>query len=124
MSTQRSADADVTTLDGATTPIIAGFYPDPSICRVGEDYYLVTSSFELFPGVPIWHSRDLVTWTQIGNVLDRPSQLDLSREGAGSDGVYAPTIRHHGGRFWMTTTVANLFERGPLIVSAEDPAAS
>ncbi|HWH98026.1 MAG TPA: family 43 glycosylhydrolase [Pseudolysinimonas sp.] len=130
----------MSTLDGATTPILAGFYPDPSICRVGEDYYLVTSSFELFPGVPIWHSRDLVTWTQIGNVLDRPSQLNLepmtswvaggsyrsdgkpARPGAGSDGIYAPTIRHHGGRFWMTTTVANLAARGPLIVSAENPA--
>lgn len=112
----------MTTLDGATTPLIAGFYPDPSICRVGEDYYLATSSFELFPGVPVWHSRDLVTWTQIGNVLDRPSQLDLTRWGAGSDGIYAPTIRHHGGRFWMTTTIANLFGRGPLIVIAEDPA--
>jgi xylan 1,4-beta-xylosidase len=121
MSTTSPSEAP-TTIDGATTPILSGFYPDPSICRVGEDYYLVASSFELFPGVPIWHSRDLVSWTQIGNVLDRPSQLDLTRSGAGSDGVYAPTIRHHGGRFWMTTTVTNSFERGPLIVSAEDPA--
>lgn len=129
----------MTKADGATSPIIAGFYPDPSICRVGEDYYLVTSSFELFPGVPIWHSRDLVSWTQIGNVLDRPSQLDLApmsewfagggyrtdgesaAPGAGSDGIYAPTIRHHGGLFWMTTTIANDFDHGPLIVHAENP---
>ena len=111
----------MTASDGATTPILSGFYPDPSICRVGEDYYLVTSSFELFPGVPIWHSRDMVTWSQIGNILDRSSQLDLIRSSAGSDGVYAPTLRHHAGRFWMTTTVANSFERGPLIVSALDP---
>lgn len=125
--------------NSATTPILAGFYPDPSICRVDGDYYLVTSSFELFPGIPIWHSRDLVSWTQIGNVLDRPSQLELepmatwlaggpyrtdgvaARAGAGSDGVYAPTIRHHDGRFWITTTVANSASRGPLIVNAEKP---
>ncbi|GAB3978355.1 family 43 glycosylhydrolase [Plantactinospora veratri] len=58
-------------------PVIPGFHPDPSICRVGDDYYLACSSFEYFPGVPIFHSRDLVNWTQLGNVLDRPSQLVL-----------------------------------------------
>ena len=58
-------------------PILKGFYPDPSICRVGEDYYLVTSTFEYFPGIPVFHSRDLVNWRQIGNALDRPSQLPL-----------------------------------------------
>ena len=56
-------------------PILAGFYPDPSIERVGEDYYLVNSSFAYFPGIPLFHSRDLVTWTQIGNVIDRPGQF-------------------------------------------------
>ena len=69
--------------DGYSNPVIPGFHPDPSVCRVGDDYYLVTSSFTYFPGVPIFHSRDLVTWEQIGNVLDRPSQLDLSRTVAG-----------------------------------------
>ena len=59
----------------AKNPILSGFYPDPSICRVGEDYYLVTSSFVYAPGVPIFHSRDLAHWEQIGNILDRPSQL-------------------------------------------------
>ena len=58
-------------------PILSGFYPDPSICRVGEDYYMVTSTFEFFPGVPVFHSRDLVNWTQIGHCLSRRSQLDL-----------------------------------------------
>lgn len=58
-------------------PVIGGFHPDPSVCRVGEDYYLACSSFEYFPGVPLFHSRDLVHWRQIGNVLDRPGQLDL-----------------------------------------------
>lgn len=56
-------------------PILPGFHPDPSLCRVGEDYYMVTSSFEWFPGLPIFHSKDLVNWEQIGHVLNRPSQL-------------------------------------------------
>ena len=75
-------------------PIIPGFHPDPSVCRVGSDYYLVTSSFEYFPGVPIFHSHDLVHWRQMGHCLTRASQLPL--EGAGpSDGIWAPSIRHH-----------------------------
>ena len=54
--------------------VIPGFHPDPSICRVGDDYYLICSSFEYFPGIPVFHSRDLRNWEQIGNALDRPSQ--------------------------------------------------
>ncbi len=69
----------------SATPIIPGFHPDPSICRVGDDYYLVNSSFEYLPGVPIFHSRDLVTWELIGNVLDRDDQLALPSS-AGSGG--------------------------------------
>jgi len=65
-------------------PILPGFYPDPSLCRVADDYYLATSSFEYFPGVPIFHSRDLVHWRQVGHALTRPSQLPL--EGAKSSG--------------------------------------
>ena len=84
-------------------PIIPGFNPDPSICRVGEDYYLVTSSFEFFPGVPLYHSRNLVDWEQIGYVLTRESQLPLNQSHA-SGGIFAPTIRHHNGRFYMITT--------------------
>jgi xylan 1,4-beta-xylosidase len=72
-------------------PIIPGFHPDPTICRVGEDYYIAVSSFEYFPAVPIFRSRDLVRWTQIGNVLDRVSQLDL-RTAIDSGGIFAPTI--------------------------------
>jgi alpha-N-arabinofuranosidase len=86
-----------------SNPIIPGFYPDPSVCRVGQDYYLVNSSFEYFPGVPIFHSRDLVHWQQIGHCLTRESQLPL-RGTKCSDGIYAPTIRHHQGRFYMATT--------------------
>jgi xylan 1,4-beta-xylosidase len=105
---------------GYRNPVIPGFYPDPSLCRVGEDYYLVCSSFEYVPGVPIFHSRDLVSWRQIGNVLDRASQLDFATDTEASLGIYAPTIRHHDGRFWMVTTNVSLGRH--LIVSATDPA--
>lgn len=101
-------------------PVLSGFHPDPSVCRAGEDYYLVCSSFEYFPGVPIFHSRDLVNWRQIGNVLDRPSQLRLPPDTDASQGIYAPTIRHHDGRFWMVTTNVTLGRH--LIVTADDPA--
>jgi len=101
-------------------PIIPGFHPDPSICRVGDTYYLVTSSFEYAPGVPIFSSTDLRSWTQIGNVLDRPGQLDVSGADA-SGGVFAPTLRYHDGRFWMITT--NWSDSGgQLLVWADDPA--
>src|SRR5690348_16318986 len=104
-------------------PILSGCYPDPSICRVDEDYYLVTSTFEYFPGLPIFHSRDLVDWQQIGHVLDRPSQLDLADTGGwGSAGVYAPTLRHHDGRFWMITTNVTNAGAPNFFVTAEDPA--
>ncbi|HEX7617739.1 MAG TPA: family 43 glycosylhydrolase [Verrucomicrobiae bacterium] len=74
--------------DEYLNPIIAVFHPEPSICRVGEDYYLVNSGFNCFPSLPIWHSKDLVNWTQIGNVLDRPSQFPM-RGGAMQNGTYA-----------------------------------
>ena len=102
-----------------TNPIIPGFHPDPSICRVGEDYYLVNSSFEYFPGVPIYHSRDLMNWRQIGHCLTRESQLPLGGVNA-SDGIYAPTIRYHDGRFYMVTT--NVNGGGNFYVWTEDPA--
>ena len=84
-------------------PIVAGFYPDPSICRVKDDYYLVNSAFNYFPSIPIWHSKDLVHWTQIGNVIDRPSQFAM-RGGAVQNGTYAPTIRYHDGTFYVVCT--------------------
>lgn len=103
----------------ATNPIVKGFYPDPSICRVGEDFYLVHSSFAYFPGVPIFHSKDLVNWEQIGHVLDRKSQLPL--EGCGhSRGIFAPTIRYHQGMYYMITT--NVSSGGNFIVTAKEPA--
>lgn len=99
-------------------PVLPGFYADPSVCRVGDDFYLVTSSFEYFPGVPIFHSRDLVHWQQIGNCLERVSQLPLAGAAA-SGGIFAPTLRHHAGVFYLTTT--NVSSGGNFIVSATAP---
>ena len=98
-------------------PIIRGFNPDPSICRVEKDYYLVTSSFEYFPGIPVYHSTDLVNWTQIGNCIERTEQLPF--EIALPDrGIWAPTIRFHDHRFYVT---AKFMDYGNFIVSSEDP---
>lgn len=103
-------------------PIIPGFNPDPSICRVGDDYYLVTSSFEYYPGVPVYHSRDLVNWEIMGYCLNTPSQLNLDSIRC-SGGIFAPTIRYHEGTFYMITTlVGGLVNRGNFIVTAKDPA--
>ena len=99
-------------------PILPGFYPDPSICRVGEDYYLINSTFEFFPGLPIHHSRDLVNWRPVGHVLTRPSQLNLDGIRA-SAGLYAPTIRHHDGTFYVINTLIDgAKEKGNFIVTA------
>ena len=84
-------------------PILAGYYPDPSICRAGDDYYIVNSSFAYYPGLPIFHSKDLANWKQIGYAMDRPEQLDL--DGAGiSRGLYAPAISYHNGTFYIVCT--------------------
>jgi xylan 1,4-beta-xylosidase len=101
-----------------TNPIIPGFHPDPSICRVEQDYFLVTSSFEYFPGVPLFHSRDLVHWHQIGHVLTRPSQLSFAHWRP-SGGIFAPTIRYHEGTFYMITT--NMSGGGNFYVRTQDP---
>lgn len=84
-------------------PVLRGFYPDPSICCVDGVYYMVCSSFQYFPGVPLFESRDLVNWTQIGHVLTRKGQIMLEKI-ASSGGAFAATIRHHAGRFYVTTT--------------------
>src|SRR6478609_1113144 len=84
-------------------PILAGFYPDPSVVRVGADYYLVNSTFTWFPGIPVFHSRDLVNWTQIGNAIDRPEQLNFDKMTMWQ-GVYAPDISWHEGMFYILNT--------------------
>ena len=76
---------------GYKNPVIPGFHPDPSVCRVGDDFYLVNSSFEFFPGVPIYQSKDLINWQQIGHCLTRSSQLPLEKCYP-SGGIYAPKI--------------------------------
>lgn len=102
-----------------TNPVLPGFYPDPSVIRVGDDYYLAVSSFEYFPGLPIFHSRDLVHWQQIGHALHRTSQIDMSSRKS-SQGIYAPTIRHHKGIFYLITT--DVYGIGNFYITAENPA--
>lgn len=102
----------------AKNPIMPGFYPDPSICAVGEDYYLINSTFAYFPGLSLMHSKDLVHWEQIGNVMDRKSQLPL-KEAGHSAGLFAPTIRYHEGVFYVICT--NVSYGGNYIVTASNP---
>lgn len=104
---------------GYKNPVISGFHPDPSVCKAGEYYYLVNSSFEYFPGVPIFRSKDLIHWEQIGHCLTRKSQLDLEKCWP-SGGIFAPTIRYHEGRFYMVTT--NVSGGGNFIVHTTNPA--
>ena len=99
-------------------PIIPGFHPDPSVVKVGDDYYIVNSSFQYFPGVPIYHSKDLVNWEHIGNVLSKESQLPL-KDATSWQGIYAPTIRYHDGTFYMITT--NIGNGGNFMVKTKDP---
>jgi xylan 1,4-beta-xylosidase len=100
-------------------PILKGFYPDPSLTRVGDDFYLVHSTFAYFPGIPVFHSRDLVNWTQIGNAIDRPDQLDFGRLGL-SRGVFAPDISEHGGTYYILNTCVDC--GGNFLITATDPA--
>ena len=95
-------------------PVIPGFWSDPSICRAGEDYYLVNSTFEYFPGVPVFHSKDLINWNLIGYCIDRPTQLPKGLN------IFATTIRYHNGIFYMITT--NVGREGNFYVTATNPA--
>lgn len=103
---------------GYENPVIPGFHPDPSVCRVGDDFYLVNSSFQYFPGVPLFHSKDLIHWEQIGHCLTRPSQLKLTNATCWG-GIYAPTIRYNDSIFYMITT--NVSDKGNFIVHTTDP---
>jgi xylan 1,4-beta-xylosidase len=106
----------------ASNPVLPGFNPDPTICRAGPDYFLVTSSFEYFPGLPLYHSLDLVHWRQLGHVLDRPSQLPLDGVRS-SGGLYAPTLRQHGGTSYLVCTlVGGTAAAGNFVVTAPHPA--
>ena len=111
--------------DPIRNPIIKGFYPDPSICRAGDDYYIATSSFSFFPGIPIFHSRDLVHWEQIGHVFDDPEVLRLDGDVL-SGGLFAPTLRYRDGTFYCIVQNASegrgCFEDLALLATAKDPA--
>lgn len=99
-------------------PILPGFHADPSVCRAGSDYFLVTSSFEYAPGVPVLRSRNLVEWELVGHALERDSQLELAGAKS-SQGIFAPTIRFHDGRFIMITT--NMTTGRSFYVMTDDP---
>lgn len=103
----------------AKNPILPGFYPDPSICAVEGDYYLINSTFAYFPGLPILHSRDLVHWEQIGNAMNRQEQLPLKNAGH-SRGLFAPSIRYHKGTYYVVCT--NVSFGGNYIITAKNPA--
>lgn len=90
-------------------PILPGFNPDPSICRVGDDYFIATSTFEWYPGVQIFHSRDLETWTLVARPLDRADLLDM-RGNPDSCGIWAPCLSYADGRFWLVYTDVKRFD--------------
>lgn len=99
-------------------PILPGFQPDPSIVRVGKDFYVVNSSFGWFPGIPIFHSRDLVNWRQIGNAITSTDDFKLPSVGI-NRGIFAPTIRWHKGLFYIITTCIECGDN--FIITARDP---
>ena len=100
-------------------PILTGFYPDPSITKVGKDYYLVNSTFSYFPGIPVMHSRDLKNWEQIGNVISRPSQMTFMGDRM-TRGLFAPAIEYHNGTYYVTCT--QIDHKGNFVVTAKNPA--
>ena len=118
-SSVTAADAPPPRITSYRNPVLPGVHPDPSVVRVGEWFYLVNSSFEMFPGVPLHRSRDLVHWEPLGYVLTRDSQLPLATAKP-SGGIFAPTIRYHAGIFYMITT--NVSHGGTFFVTAKDPA--
>ncbi|NNE97551.1 MAG: glycoside hydrolase family 43 protein [Pyrinomonadaceae bacterium] len=103
-----------------SNPIISGFAPDPSICRAGDDFYLINSTFEYFPGIPIYHSKDLINWNLIGYALHDPSQVELDNIKS-SDGIHASTIRYFNGTFYIITTNNIDGKLVNFIVTAKDP---
>ncbi len=118
-ATPTATPTTMPTAQSYTNPVLSGFHADPSICRVGPDYYLATSSFEYFPGVPIHHSRDLVHWRLIGHAITREGQLSLAGRKA-SKGIFAPTLRCHDGVFYVVTT--DVEGGGNFFVHTRDPA--
>lgn len=117
--TYRALDASPQTpADSYRNPVLPGFQPDPSIVKVGKDFYLVTSTFSWFPGLPIYHSTDLVNWRLIGHAIDRAGQVDFSKLGT-NRGLFAPAIEHHGGKFWIVNTCIEC--GGNYVITAAKP---
>ena len=100
-------------------PILSGFYPDPSVLKVGSDYYLINSTFAYFPGIPVFHSKDLKNWKQIGNVINRPSQMNFMGHRM-TRGLFAPAIDYHNGTYYVTCTLID--KGGNFVVTSKDPA--
>ena len=92
-------------------PVLPGFNPDPSICRVNDDYYMVTSSFTWYPGIPIYHSKDLVNWEIVGHGISRPDMIDMNGLND-NDGIWAVTIRFHEGLFYFGMIMENVIISG------------
>ena len=118
--TYRAAEASPAPEGSFRNPVLPGFQPDPSIVRVGDDFYLVNSTFAWFPGIPVYHSRDLVNWRLIGHAIDRPGMLDFAGLSIDGDGVYAPAIEWHAGKFYIFNTCVRC--GGNFYVTATDPA--
>lgn len=102
-----------------TNPILSGFYPDPSVIKVDRDYYLVNSTFAYFPGLPVFHSNDLKTWKQIGNVIDRPAQMNFMGHRM-TRGLFAPSISYNNGIYYVVCTLID--RGGNFVVTATNPA--
>lgn len=100
-------------------PMLAGFYPDPSVVKVDKDYYLVNSTFAYFPGIPVFHSRDLKNWKQIGNVVERPTQMNFMGARV-TRGLFAPAINYHKGTFYITCT--QIDRKGNFLMTSKNPA--
>ena len=100
-------------------PILPGFYPDPSICRVGDDFYMICSSFEMYPGIPVFHSKDLANWEQLGYAMTKENGFHVEANVV-AGGVMAPTIRYFDGIYYIIN--ANFGDKGNFIVTATDPA--
>lgn len=98
-------------------PILSGYAPDPTVARVGDDYYLVPSTFTHFPGLPIYHSKDLVNWTHIANAINRPDQFDFSGLNV-SRGIFAPDLSYHDGTYYLTSTCVDC--KGNFVMTAKD----
>jgi xylan 1,4-beta-xylosidase len=112
-------NASVAQTTTIVNPILTGFYPDPSVVQVGTDYYLVNSTFSYFPGIPVFHSKDLKNWKQIGNVIDRATQMDFMGEKL-TRGLFAPAISYHNGTYYVTCT--DIDHDGNFVVTAKNPA--